>query len=123
MHSKPIKHGNYEFESPVLKPQGEDPAGHLLTLAEDHLNVRHDARTAALHARTALEVKLKSYCSKYKVQVAYDIDGRNLNTDHFLQAIKRRLWWTGTMPRALFALQRVELFRHGVLNPLAHFHP
>src|SRR5262249_10001045 len=31
--------------------------------------------------------------------------------------------WTGSMPRALFPLQRVKLFHQGVLNPLVHFHP
>jgi hypothetical protein len=27
------------------------------------------------------------------------------------------------MPRARFSLNRVKLFKHGVLNPLAHYHP
>ncbi len=75
------------------------------------------------YARAAFEVKLKSYCSDKKVQVAYDLDGRNLNTDHFLDAIERRLLWEGKSVLTLFSLQRVKLFREGVLNPSAHFHP
>jgi hypothetical protein len=113
----------FSFDVPVLRPQDGQLEHHFLGLADEHLRVRHDTRTAALHARAALEVKLKAYCNRYRVQVPYDLDGRQLNTDHFLQAIERRLTWTGSMPRALFPLQRVKLFRQGVLNPLVHFHP
>lgn len=83
----------------------------------------NDERTAAFYARAAFEVKLKHYCHDKKVQVAYDLDGRSLSTDHFVDAIERRLNWSGKMPKALFALNRVKLFRHGVLNPLVHYHP
>jgi len=55
--------------------------------------------------------------------VPYDLDGRNLNTDHFLNAIERRFLWSGTGASSLFQLRRVKLFREGVLNPSAHFHP
>lgn len=123
MHSQQVKEGPLVFDAPVLKPQTEKLAEHFLLLAEAHLNVKHDLRTAALHARAAFEVKLKSYCSKRKIQVPYDLEGRHLNTDHFLQGIERRLLWDGKMPKSLFTLQRIKLFRSGVLNPLAHFHP
>ena len=124
MHSGSTNHAGLIVDTPIHRPSNEkNPADHFLTLAEEHLNNHHDARTAALHARVAFEVKLKSYCSKQKVQVPFDLDGRHLNTDHFLTAIERRLNWKGKMPLALFSLQRVKLFRDGVLNPLAHFHP
>ncbi|MBT0651545.1 AAA family ATPase [Geomobilimonas luticola] len=123
MHRQKVKEGTFVFDAPVLKPQTEKLAEHFLLLAEEHLNVKHDLRTAALHARAAFEVKLKSYCSKRKIQVPYDLEGRHLNTDHFLLGIERRLLWDGKMPKSLFTLQRIKLFRSGVLNPLAHFHP
>ncbi len=123
MHSKEIREGDFVFDAPVLKPQIGNLAEYFLKEAEEHLNVQHDTRTAALHTRVALEVKLKSYCSDKRVNVAYDLDGRHLDTEHFLSAIERRLNWSGTLNLALFHLQKIRLFRAGVLNPLAHFHP
>jgi hypothetical protein len=40
-----------------------------------------------------------------------------------LDGIERRLLWSGTVTVSLLQLQRVKLFREGVLNPSAHFHP
>lgn len=122
LHAKPMQVGTTVIDAPVLEPmQGTDPAAHFLTAAQQHLV--SSERIAAFHARTAFEIKLKHYCHEKSVQVPYDLDGRKLTTDHFIQAIERRLNWSGKMPRALFALNRVKLFRHGVLNPLAHYHP
>ena len=80
--------------------------------------MRNDPRTAALHARVAFEIKLKSFCSNRKVPVPYDFEGRRLTTDDFLDAAEVRLASSGTMPRALFDIQRVTMYRSGVLNPL-----
>jgi energy-coupling factor transporter ATP-binding protein EcfA2 len=124
MYSREVRDADVVFDAPVLKPQTEILPGHFITLAKVQLaNPNHDYRAAALYARAALEVKLKSYCSSFKVQVPYDLDGRNLNTDHFLNAIERRFLWSGTGASSLFQLRRVKLFREGVLNPSAHFHP
>jgi hypothetical protein len=124
MYSREVRNGALSFDVPVLKPQTSTLPEHFLRMANNQLgNPSHDYRTAALYARAAFEVKLKSYCSSQKVQVPYDLDGRNLNTDHFLNAIERRFLWTGTGAACLFQLQRVKLFREGVLNPSAHFHP
>jgi hypothetical protein len=124
MYSREVHNDELVFDAPVLKPQIENLAGHFIRLAKAQLATpNHDYRTAALYARAALEVKLKSYCSSFKVQVPYDLDGRNLNTDHFLNAIERRFLWSGTGASSLFQLRRVKLFREGVLNPSAHFHP
>jgi energy-coupling factor transporter ATP-binding protein EcfA2 len=124
MYSRQMRDGEIVFDVPVLKPQTAILPEHFINLAKAQLtNPNHDYRTAALYARAAFEVKLKSYCSNQKVQVAYDLDGRKLTTDHFLDAIERRFLWTGTGAVCLFHLQRVKLFREGVLNPSAHFHP
>jgi energy-coupling factor transporter ATP-binding protein EcfA2 len=123
MHAKPMQVGSAVFDSPLLRPmEGTNAADHFLSLADQHL-AANDERPAAFYARAAFEVKLKHYCHDKKVQVAYDLDGRNLTTDHFVDAIERRLNWSGKMSKILFALTRVKVFRHSVLNPLAHYYP
>ena len=122
LHANSMQVGETVFDSPSLQGmEGTDPAAHFLAIAAT--SVPTNERAAAFYARVAFEIKLKHYCHDKKVQVAYDLDGRNLTTDHFLHAIERRLTWAGKMPRALFALNRAKLFKHGVLNPLAHYHP
>ena len=124
IHCGEVNENGRVIDAPILKPQAENLAEHFLNLAENHLKPpRCDLRTAALHARAAFEAKLKSYCSKRKLPVPYDLDGRRLTTDHFLQTVEASMVSAGTMPRMRFAIQRVALFRKGVLNPLAHFHP
>jgi energy-coupling factor transporter ATP-binding protein EcfA2 len=124
MFSREARNGTVVFDVPVLKPETEALPEHFIKLAKAQLaSPNHDYRTAALYARAALEVKLKSYCSSQKVQIAYDFDGRKLTTEHFLDAIERRFTWMGTGAVSLFRLQHVKLFREGVLNPSAHFHP
>lgn len=122
MYRDEVRGAQTVFDVPVLKPQAGNAAEHFINLANRYLN-GNDYRAAALYARASFEVKLKTYCSNRKVQVAYDADGRHLNTDHFLDAIQRRLLWNGTRSLCIFNLQRVRLFREGVLNPSAHFHP
>jgi len=123
MYARPQQEGNQVFEAPVIrKIEGGNAADHFLSLARVHLASRED-RTAAFYARTAFEFKLKSHCHNSKVQVAYDIDGRNLSTDDLLNAIEQRLSGSGKLTKALFAIQRVKMFRRSVLNPLCHFHP
>jgi hypothetical protein len=124
MYNRQVRTGSIVFDAPVLTPQLGPVPEHFIKLAKQYLGPpNHDLRAAALYARAALETKLKSYCNNNKIQVPYDLDGRKLNTDHFLKAIERRLVWEGKMPLALFQVQRIKLFRYGVLNPFAHFHP
>jgi energy-coupling factor transporter ATP-binding protein EcfA2 len=124
MEIKEVLEGGQSLDVPVLKSYPAKPAEHFIQVARSHLiPPNSDVRAAALYARVALEIKLKVYCSNHKVQVPYDIEGRHLNTDHFLKAVERRLLWDGKMPRVLFMLKQIALFRDGVLNPSAHFHP
>ena len=124
MEIKEVLEGGQTLDVPVLKSYPAKPAEHFIQVARTYLSPPNsDARAAALYARVALEIKLKVYCSRHKVQVPYDIEGRHLNTDHFLKAVERRLVWDGKMPRVLFMLKQIALFRDGVLNPSAHFHP
>ena len=124
MEIKEVLEGGLTLDVPVLKSYPAKPAEHFIQVARTYLSPPNsDARAAALYARVALEIKLKVYCNKHKVQVPYDVEGRHLNTDHFLKAVERRLVWDGKMPRVLFMLKQIALFRDGVLNPSAHFHP
>jgi energy-coupling factor transporter ATP-binding protein EcfA2 len=108
MYSRQTSEGGIVFDVPVLKPQTQVLPEHFINMAKAQLaSPNHDYRAAALYARAAFEVKLKSYCSNQKVQVAYDLDGRKLTTDHFLDGIERRLLWSGTVTVSLLQLQRV----------------
>jgi energy-coupling factor transporter ATP-binding protein EcfA2 len=123
MHTKRMQVGTTVFDAPLLQTmETTNASSHFLSLADQNL-AADDERQAAFYARVAFEVKLKHYCHKKRVQVSYDLDGRNLTTEHFVDGIERRLNSSGKMPRALFALNRVKMFRHSVLNPLAHYHP
>jgi hypothetical protein len=113
-----------KYDVPVLHPAGVNLTEHFIKRATHFHDANHrDLRAAALYARVAFEVKLKKYCADRKVQVAYDLDGRQLKTTDFLSGIERRLVWSGKSAKALFLIQRVKLFLDGVLNPLAHYHP
>jgi hypothetical protein len=123
MFSRPMEVGGQVFEAPTLRPRDSGKLQeYYLLLAQNALDNGFE-KPAAFYTRAAFEVILKRYCDKYKVQVAYDLDGRHLNSDHFLDAIERRLIWNGSLPKTLFTIQRVKMFRQGVLNPLSHFHP
>jgi hypothetical protein len=123
LHSRPHEHNGVIFDKPTLKTDQTDLAKHHLDLAERFLTVEHDPRTAAFHARVAFEVKLQSQCKKRQIPVPYVPEGSHLNTDDFLDAIERFLYSRGTIPLAIWGIQRVKLFRKGVLNPLAHAQP
>jgi hypothetical protein len=123
MYARPDEMFNRRIvEVPCKKEIGDSPAEHFLDRARQFL-ANHDDRSAAFYARAAFEAKLKSYCHKKKVSVAYDLTGHKLTTEDFMDAIERRLASSGEMARARFQFARVRMFRNGVLNPLAHFHP
>lgn len=107
----------------VMPPFGTDIFKHYLQKAKDALNAPRDERLAGLYARVAFEAKLKSYCNNKSVQVTYKLASGELKTKDFLDAIERRLKWEGTYVKAYAHIERVKLFRDGVLNPLSHCHP
>jgi energy-coupling factor transporter ATP-binding protein EcfA2 len=124
MEIKEVLEGGQSVDVPVLKSYPAKPAEHFIQLAVSYITPPDsDLRAAALYARAAFEMKLKSYCNNHSVPVAYKLDARNLDTEDFLAAIDQRLKRRGTKAISLFRVQRVKLFRKGVLNPSAHFHP
>jgi energy-coupling factor transporter ATP-binding protein EcfA2 len=124
MEIKEVMEGGQSLDVPVLRTYPAKPVDHFIRLAQSYLTPPNsDMRAAALYARAAFEMKLKSYCNKYSVPVGYKLDARYLDTGDFLDAIDQRLKQRGTKAISLFRIQTVKLFRKGVLNPSAHFHP
>jgi hypothetical protein len=113
------------FDSPVVVPAvHQNLDKHFLSLARTAFDsVPRDERTAGFYARVAFETKLKSFCSNHSVAVAYKLDSRKLTTEDFMSAIETWLVGTGKHVLALAALNRVKMFRKGVLNPMAHYAP
>lgn len=123
LHAERTQNGAYVFERPKQTPPIKELQGYYLSLAEHHLDVLHDPRTAAFHTRVAFEVKLKTYCLENSVTVPYYLDGVHLDTEQYLKAIESWLQEKCLKARAAFILRRVRLFRARVLNPLSHWSP
>jgi hypothetical protein len=115
--------GSLSFDKPVVKWPKTDPATEHLRKADEFLNTHHDLQSAAFHARVAFETKLKGFCKKQKLAILHDPDGRQPDTDDFLDVIEEWLGRKGRWPMAMLTVQRVKMYRKTVLNPLAHDHP
>jgi energy-coupling factor transporter ATP-binding protein EcfA2 len=119
--------GTRVFEIPEVRHPPRN-AGELKTLAEHHIARAKAAagtedRIAAFHTRVAFECKLKAFCHNNNIPVRYDLEHGTLDTGDFLKAAEHYLEALGTHTAARFQIQRVKLFRRGVLNLYAHFHP
>ncbi len=129
MHARPANDGTQVFEAPWIHPRTtRQMHDELPSIANRHLATARqfagtDDRTAAFHTRVAFEAKLKTYCHVNQVPVRYMIEGRRLDTGEFLRAIDAVADAAGTRAIALFQIQRIKLFRDGVLNPFSHFQP
>jgi energy-coupling factor transporter ATP-binding protein EcfA2 len=112
------------FDSPYpLPPKGSNLFEHFLQKARESLLPPRDERMAGLYTRVAFESKIKHFCSKHHLAVTYNLDPKQLDTDDFLDAIKTYAMTCGKLVKNHAAIFRVEQFRKGVLNPLAHCHP
>lgn len=99
-----------------------EESGVLLQTAARCLE-RQDLKAAAVYTRTALETVLQRFSSKWRLEVRFAPDVRNLNTDDFLTPIKSLL--EGLIDPSLSAeaetlLWEVKLARRFVLNAFAH---
>ncbi len=113
-----------DCDIPVVHGRGSNTAKNFIDRARHFLTSGAvDLRAAALYARVALEVKLKSYCDDKSIPTPYSVDGRSLDTDDLWTAVESWLRARGKMGKAAFLMQEVKLFRRGVLNPMAHYHP
>ena len=103
------------YECPVLRGHNEGPSA-FLARARQHLR-DNDERAAVVYARAAFERKLQRYCEEKSVPVRYHTNHRQITTEEFCQAIKKRAKEKGkTWP----AFKQIEIYRKIVLNPLSH---
>ena len=93
-----------------------------LQRANQHL-ANHDDRAAGVYARAAFEGKLKKYCDKHKVPVAYQINASAITTEMFWTGIKNKLAVDNKLTAVQTQVNDVESYRKIVLNPLSHEHP
>jgi len=111
------------FDRPTYLRHGEGAAD-LLVRAREHL-ASNDERAAALYARLALEVKLKRYCDKNGVPVAYNRDPRKVQAQAFWDAVRPHAFDKYRNDAAVLAslessFASIEALRKVVLNPLSH---
>jgi hypothetical protein len=95
---------------------------HNLERARQHL-LNHDDRAAGVYARAAFEGKLKKYCDKYKVPVAYRSNSSEMTTEMFWKGIKDKLEAENKLATIQQQVSDIETCRKVVLNPLSHEHP
>lgn len=113
-----------DFDIPVAHGKGATTAKNFTDRARHFLAPGTlDLRAAALYARVALEVKLKSYCDNKSIPTPYSMDGRSLDTEQLWKAVEGWLAGHGISGKSAFLMQEVKLYRRGVLNPMAHYHP
>jgi hypothetical protein len=110
-------------ETPILRPS-EKGWDYFLARAKTHLT-SSDERAAAVYARAAFESKLKSYCDKYHLPVAYNKDARRITAEDFWQPSKtsslKKVAGDAAKETALNNMfNQIELYRKIVLNPLSH---
>lgn len=111
------------YISPIVKDKRDENAVEgFLTRAREHLT-NHDLNAAANYARSAFEWVLKSFCQRHKVQVAYKLDSKHMNTEDLLKACEG--WADGSSTRKCFCgvFNRIRMFRGVVLNPFSHSAP
>lgn len=119
--------GQYVFDVPLLQPDGEIRKKHpncngskqeyFLAKAREQMN-KGNPHAAAMYARAAFETVLKNFCEKQRLAVTYSHDPAKLNTNHFLDPIKKY----NKEKKAGFdqVIERVTSFRKSVLNPMSH---
>lgn len=122
-HELYVRKAEGGLEIPIQRPRGEGP-DYYLARAKAHLDV-NDERAAVVYTRAAFESKIKSYCEKKKVPVAYNRDERRISGAEFWDAATQHAKEkAATNPTLLETLKlkfgKIEAFRKVVLNPLSH---
>ena len=103
------------YECPVLRGHNKGYSD-LLARARQHLR-DNDERAAVVYARAAFERKLQRYCEEKSVPVRYHTNHRQVTTEEFCQAVKKRAKEKG---KIWPAFKQIETHRKIVLNPLSH---
>ena len=103
-----------EYEIPVY---AEDKA--YLDKAREHLNA-NDYKACAIYVRTAFEAAIKQYCEKKDLAIKYRENPRDLKSEDFWVPIKMEKDETGLLLLDLKVVDKIELARKYILNPLSH---
>ncbi len=103
-----------EFEIPVY---AEDKA--YLDKAKEYLDA-NDYKACAIYVRTAFETIIKQYCEKKDLAIKYRENPKELRSDDFWMPIKTETDEAGLLLLDLRIVDKIELYRSIILNPLSH---
>ena len=103
-----------EYEIPVYM---EDKA--YLDKAKEHCDA-NDYKACVIYLRTAFEAAIKQYCDKKQLPVRYCENPKNLRSDDFWVPIKTEKKENGILLLDLILVDKIELCRSVILNPLSH---
>ena len=103
-----------EYEIPVYM---EDKA--YLDKAKEHFDA-NDYKACVIYLRTAFEAAIKQYCGKKELPVRYCENPKNLRSDDFWVPIKTEKKENGILLLDLTLVDKIELYRNIILNPLSH---
>jgi recombinational DNA repair ATPase RecF len=90
-----------------------------LERAKEHLQA-NDYRAAAVYTRTAFEVMLKKFCESKNLKVKYRENIKALESNDFWTEIKLLCKENNTLFLCVKLVDKIELYRSVVLNPLSH---
>jgi AAA domain len=108
--------------APHLDMMSDSTSKDYLNKAKDYA-AKNDIRAAAVYARSAFETILKKFCDDYKLPIQFSLTPQKLDTNVFLNAIKKWVAFhqAGSAFAGIFAL--LDLYRSTVLNPGSHTTP
>ncbi len=103
-----------EYEIPVYM---EGKA--YLDKAKEHCGA-NDYKACVIYLRSAFEAAIKQYCDKKELPVRYCENPKNLRSDDFWVPIKTEKKENGILLLDLILVDKIELCRSIILNPLSH---
>ena len=103
-----------EYEIPVYT---EDKA--YLDKAKEYLDA-NDYKACSIYVRTAFETIIKQYCEKQDLAIKYRENPKDLRSDDFWIPIKMETDEADLPLLDLRVVDKIELYRSIILNPLSH---
>ncbi len=80
----------------------------------------NDYKACVIYLRATFEVTIKNFCEENNLRVKYRENQKNLNSEDFWTPIKTGQRKDGTSFLEQKLIDRIELYRSFVLNPLSH---
>jgi len=93
-----------------------------LSVAQQHLD-NNDLKAAAIYIRSAYERELKFFCDKHKLPVQYCENRKMQKSEHFWFVVKSQKTTDEADLLDSVLVNRIELYRSSILNPLSHTVP